>query len=71
MEILELNLKHFGKFTDYKLPLHAGINVISGGNETGKTKLHAFVRAMFSGLNRNRYRNLDKDQLRQTWGTTA
>ena len=71
MEILELNLKHFGKFTDYKLPLHAGINVISGGNETGKTTLHAFVRAMFYGLNRNRSRNLDEYQLRQPWENPA
>ena len=32
MEILELNLKHFGRFEDYTLNLHAGINVISGGS---------------------------------------
>ncbi len=71
MEILELHLKHFGKFTDYKLPLHAGINVISGGNETGKSTLHAFVRAMFYGLSRNRSRTLDEYQLRQPWDNPA
>ena len=71
MEILELNLKHFGKFTDYKLPLHAGINVISGGNETGKTTLHAFIRAMFYGLARNRSRNMDEYQLREPWDNPA
>jgi len=71
MEILELNLKHFGKFNDYKLPLHAGINVISGGNETGKSTLHAFVRAMFYGLSRNRSRNMDEYQLREPWDNPA
>ena len=71
MEILELNLKHFGKFTDYKLPLHAGINVIAGGNETGKTTLHAFVRAMFYGLSRNRSRSMDEYQLREPWDNPA
>ena len=71
MEILELNLKHFGKFKDYKLPLHAGINVISGGNETGKSTLHAFVRAMFYGLTRNRSRNMDEYQLREPWDNPA
>ncbi len=71
MEILELNLKHFGRFTEYKLPLHAGINVISGGNETGKSTLHAFVRAMFYGLSRNRSRNLDEYQLREPWDNPA
>ena len=71
MEILELNLKHFGMFTDYKLPLHSGINVISGGNETGKSTLHAFVRAMFYGLTRNRTRSLDEYQLREPWDNPA
>ena len=71
MEILELNLRHFGKFTDYKLELHAGINIISGGNETGKSTLHAFIRAMFYGLGRTRSRALDEYQLRQPWENPA
>ena len=67
MEILQLHLKHFGKFTDYRLDLHAGINIISGGNETGKSTLHAFIRAMLYGVSRNRSRNLDEYQLREPW----
>ncbi len=67
MEIIQLHLKHFGKFTDYRLDLHAGINIISGGNETGKTTLHAFIRAMFYGITRSRSRNLDEYQLREPW----
>ncbi len=67
MEIIQLHLKHFGKFTDYRLDLHAGINIISGGNETGKTTLHAFIRAMLYGITRNRSRNLDEYQLREPW----
>lgn len=71
MEILELHLKHFGMFSDYRLNLHAGINIISGGNETGKSTLHAFVRAMLYGLPRNRSRNLDEYRLRQPWENSA
>ena len=67
MEILQLHLKHFGKFTDYRLDMHAGINIISGGNETGKSTLHAFIRAMLYGITRNRSRNLDEYQLREPW----
>ena len=67
MEILQLHLKHFGKFTDYRLDLHAGINIISGGNETGKSTLHAFVRAMLFGITRTRSKNLDEYQLREPW----
>ncbi len=67
MEIIQLHLKHFGKFTDYRLDLHAGINIISGGNETGKSTLHAFIRAMLYGITRNRSRSLDEYQLREPW----
>ena len=67
MEIIQLNLKHFGKFTDYRLDLHAGINIISGGNETGKSTLHAFIRAMLYGVTRNRSKSLDEYQLREPW----
>ena len=71
MEIIQLHLKHFGKFTDYRLDLHAGINIISGGNETGKSTLHAFIRAMLYGLTRNRSRSLDEYQLREPWENPA
>ena len=71
MEILQLNLKHFGRFTDYRLDLHAGINIISGGNETGKSTLHAFIRAMLYGISRNRSRSLDEYQLREPWENPA
>lgn len=67
MEIIQLHLKHFGKFTDYRLDLHAGINIISGGNESGKSTLHAFIRAMFYGIARTRSKNLDEYQLREPW----
>ncbi len=67
MEIIQLHLKHFGKFTDYRLDLHAGINIISGGNETGKSTLHAFIRAMFYGITRTRSKSLDEYQLREPW----
>ena len=67
MEIIQLHLKHFGKFTDYRLDMHAGINIISGGTETGKSTLHAFIRAMLYGITRNRSRSLDEYQLREPW----
>lgn len=71
MELLELNLKSFGKFKNYRLSLHDGINVISGGNETGKSTMHAFIRAMLYGITRTRSRQLDEYQLRQPWDDPA
>ncbi len=69
MEILELIIKKYGKFSDRRMKFRSGLNVISGGNETGKTTVHSFIRAMFFGLNRARGRaaNEDEYQLRQPW----
>lgn len=67
MEILELNLKHFGRFTDYRLPLHEGVNVVGGDNETGKSTMHAFIRAMLYGIPRRKRGAGDEYRLRQPW----
>ena len=69
MEILELWLKRYGKFENHKIALKPGMNIIYGGNETGKTTIHSFIRAMFFGLGRARGRaaRMDEYQLRQPW----
>lgn len=71
MEILELNLKSYGKFKNHKISLKPGMNIIYGGNETGKTTIHSFVRAMFFCLNRGRGKaaKTDEYQIRQPWDT--
>lgn len=69
MEILELWLRRYGKFEDHRIRLKPGINIIYGGNETGKTTIHSFIRSMFFGLSRSRGRaaRTDEYQLRQPW----
>lgn len=51
--------------------LKPGINIIYGGNETGKTTIHSFIRSMFFGLSRARGKAAKKDeyQIRQPWDT--
>ena len=73
MEILELYLKHYGKFTDHRLALKPGINIIYGKNETGKSTIHSFIRSMLFGLTRGRGRpaRLDEYSLRQPWENPA
>ncbi len=56
MKILELRLKHFGKFTDKNIQLMDGINVLYGENESGKSTLHSFIKGMFFGMERGRGR---------------
>lgn len=69
MQILELWLRRYGKFEDHRIRLKSGVNIIYGGNETGKTTIHSFIRAMCFGLNRARGRaaRTDEYQLRQPW----
>ena len=71
MEILELQVKHFGKFLEYKVPLHGGVNIIGGGNETGKTTLQAFIRAMLYGIDTGRGRRGEEYFLRRPWDDPA
>lgn len=69
MEIQELILKHYGKFENHRITLKPGINIIYGGNETGKTTIHSFIRSMLFGLSRGRGRAAARDeyQIRQPW----
>lgn len=73
MNICEIDLKHFGKFTDQKMRFHSGVNVIYGENETGKSTMHAFLKAMFFGLERGRGRIAKNDEytLRCPWDNSG
>ena len=56
MVIKELYIKNFGKLTERHFYLRHGIQILSGENESGKSTLHAFIRAMLFGLERGRGR---------------
>ncbi|MBO4560109.1 MAG: AAA family ATPase, partial [Lachnospiraceae bacterium] len=56
MKIRELRIGHFGKLHNMTVRLDDGLNLIYGGNESGKSTLHAFIGAMLFGLDRNRGR---------------
>ena len=53
MILNKLLLKSFGKFQNREIVLKEGINVVYGENESGKSTMHTFLRAMFFGLRRN------------------
>ena len=69
MEILEIQMKHFGRFADQEMSFHSGVNVIYGENETGKSTVHSFLKAMLYGLEKMRGRTSKKDEylLRRPW----
>lgn len=61
MKITELYLKNFGKFHEKHFYIQDGVQIIYGENEFGKSTIHAFIRAMFFGLERGRGRAAGKD----------
>lgn len=69
MEILEIRMDHFGKFINQNMEFHPGVNIIYGENETGKSTMRAFIRAMLYGLPRMRGRAAATDEytIRQPW----
>ena len=73
MEILEITMKHFGKFTDQTMKFHPGINVIYGENETGKSTMRAFIKGMFFGIDKLRGRASETDEynLRSPWENSS
>lgn len=50
MIIKTLSLKSFGKYKEKNIHLEAGINVIYGKNESGKTTIQHFIKGMFYGF---------------------
>lgn len=61
MILKELSIRGFGKFHDRSITFGNHLNVIYGGNEAGKSTLHAFLRAMFYGMERARGRAARND----------
>lgn len=62
MIIDELIIDNFGKLNNKKIKLESGINIIYGENESGKSTMVAFIKAMLFGLNKTRARNIANDE---------
>ena len=61
MTLNELTIRGFGKFHDRTFIFSDGINILYGKNESGKSTLHSFLRAMLFGMERARGRAAKTD----------
>ena len=68
MTIHEIKIEGFGKHINFDLSLNEGFNIILGSNESGKSTVAAFVRALLYGMpdidtckDRKKYRPWDKN----------
>ena len=57
MKIIEINIRYFGKLRDFVIKPGDGVNIIYGKNESGKSTVMAFIKAMFYGLDSGEKRN--------------
>ncbi|MBR2010754.1 MAG: AAA family ATPase [Clostridia bacterium] len=67
MRIIELYAEEFGCFEDRRFSFDAGLNLIEGANESGKSTLQALIRFLFYGFPRRggeegeeRYRRISR-----------
>ena len=56
MKINRLHINSFGCLENVSLSFSSGFHLIDGPNESGKSTLHAFMRAMLFGLDKGRTR---------------
>lgn len=69
MQIAKLQIEQFGGLRDRQIVFSPGFNLIYGENESGKSTLLSFIRAMFYGLNSSARRIAENDRkLRLPWG---
>lgn len=72
MIIREANIGKFGKLENQKYQFASQINVIYGANESGKSTLMQFLKAMLFGLEKTRVRKtLDTYNRYEPWDTPA
>lgn len=50
MRIDRLDIKGFGKFNNFEVEFDKGFNIVYGVNESGKSTIQAFIKAMFYSL---------------------
>lgn len=69
MKINNIQINGFGNLKEKNLNLKNGINIVFGENETGKSTLANFLKAMFYGVNRNKNGNPFSEYERfKPWG---
>lgn len=56
MKITEIFIQSFGKLHNFRIAPNDGVSIIYGDNESGKTTIMAFIRAMFYGAGKGEAR---------------
>ena len=71
MIIEKIHIISFGKLADFTLDLSEGINIIEGGNESGKSTISAFIKFMFYGLSSDANERAIRGERPAKWATNC
>ena len=71
MRIIEINISEFGCLKNKVITPDAGMNIIYGENESGKSTVMLFIKYMLYGLGRKAAANVDRDRSLSWSGHTA
>ena len=72
MRIESLHIDKFGKLRSFDLAFPEGLTIVRGDNESGKTTILAFLRAMLYGLNGKSASIAQNDRRKyMPWGETS
>lgn len=63
MKLIRCHIENFGKLHDYSVDFADGANIICEENGWGKSTFAAFVRAMFYGLEGERKRSIEENEV--------
>lgn len=66
MRIKKLSIKSFGKLENKELELEEGFNIIYGENESGKSTIQSFIKAMLYGVDGKKGKKRLKDRVKYT-----
>lgn len=69
MKLEQVSVRSFGLLRNYTVNFESGLNIVEGGNETGKTTLAAFIRFMLYGFEDERDGVLSERERRINWQT--
>lgn len=64
MKIRSIYIKSFGKLKNLNLEFQDGLNIIYGSNESGKSTIQHFLKAMFYGMNSQKRAIADNERKR-------
>ncbi|MGE5472978.1 MAG: ATP-binding protein [Ignavibacteriales bacterium] len=67
MRLEKMRVNGFGKITEKEIELNRNLNIVYGSNESGKSTIQAFIKAMLFGLGKNLKAGIPEKERFRPW----